>query len=69
MTATPGSEVDTIRDNQTRFDESRRRVGLLLGPALFLLLLGLPLDNLTPEGQRLAAVMAVTASAAGLSLR
>ena len=37
----------------------RRRVGLLLGPALFLLVLLLPFDSLTPEGHRLAAVMAL----------
>ena len=39
--------------------EVRRRVGLLLGPALFLLVLLLPFDSLTPEGHRLAAVMAL----------
>ena len=54
-----GSEVGGVRDSQDRFDELRRRTGLLLGPALFLLLLALPLDSLTPEGQRLAAVMAL----------
>ena len=51
--------VGAVRDRQARFDALRRRTGLLLGPALFLLLLALPLDSLTPEGQRLAAVMAL----------
>ena len=37
----------------------RRRTGLLLGPALFLLLLLLPFEGLTPAGQRLAAIMAL----------
>ena len=59
MTDTPGSDVQAVQEAQARFDEMRRRVGLLLGPALFLLVLVLPLDSLTPEGQRLAAVMAL----------
>ena len=59
MTDTPGSDVQAVQDAQARFDEQRRRVGLLLGPALFLLVLLLPFGSLTPEGHRLAAVMAL----------
>ena len=59
MVDAPGSETEAVQDSQARFDALRRRPGLLLGPALFLLLLVLPFDSLTPEGQRLAAVMAL----------
>ena len=59
MVDAPGSKVEAAQDSRARFDELRRRTGLLLGPALFLLLLVLPFDGLTPEGQRLAAVMAL----------
>ena len=60
MTGTPPvSDVQAVQDAQARFDELRRRVGLLLGPALFLIVLLLPFDSLTPEGHRLAAVMAL----------
>ena len=52
-------DVQATEAAQARFDAARRRVGLILGPALFLLLLIVPLDALTPEGQRLAAVTAL----------
>ena len=52
-------DVQATEAAQARFDAARRRVGLILGPALFLLLLVVPLDALTPEGQRLAAVTAL----------
>ena len=55
----PGFKVEAAQDSRARSDELRRRTGLLPGPALFLLLLVLPFDGLTPEGQRLAAVMAL----------
>ena len=42
---------------EIRFDEVRRRVGLVAGPLVFLLVLAWPFSSLTPEGQRLAAVM------------
>ena len=41
------------------FDAIRRRIGLVLGPAVFLLLLAMPFDQLSPEGHRLAAVWAL----------
>jgi solute carrier family 13 (sodium-dependent dicarboxylate transporter), member 2/3/5 len=36
----------------------RRRLGLILAPAVFLLLIALPMDGLSPPAQRLAAVLA-----------
>ena len=42
---------------EIRFDEARRKVGIVAGPLLFLLMLAWPFTSLTPEGQRLAAVM------------
>ena len=59
MIDTPGAGPEADENGRARFDALRRRVGLLLGPGLFLLLLLLPLDGLTPEGRRLAAVMAL----------
>ncbi len=59
MTDARQTEVQSVQDAQARFDELRRRTGLLLGPALFLLLLLLPSEGLTPAGQRLAAIMAL----------
>ena len=52
-------DVQATEAAQARFDAARRRVGLILGPALFVLLLLAPLEALTPEGQRLAAVTAL----------
>ena len=59
MTNARRTEVQAVQDTQARFDALRRRTGLLLGPALFLLLLLLPVEGLTPAGQRLAAIMAL----------
>ncbi len=44
---------------EVRFDEIRRKVGLVLAPAVFLLVLVLPFEQLTPEAHRLAAVLAL----------
>ena len=59
MTDTASAEVQATQDAQARFDAARRRAGLLLGPALFILVLVLPFDNVSPEGHRLAAIMAL----------
>ncbi len=50
--------VEAVSEGEARFDRARRVVGFALAPALFLLLLLLPLEGLKPEAQRLAAVMA-----------
>ena len=55
MSKAPHSTV-APPDTESRFDQLRRRIGLVLGPAVFLLLLAVPLD-LTPDAQRLAAVI------------
>ena len=49
----PSQEAEAT---ESRFDSVRRRVGLLLGPAVFLLVLATPFEQLTPEAHRLAAV-------------
>ena len=51
--------LTTKTDAELRFDEVRRKVGLVVGPLVFLSLLLLPwsFTSLTPEGHRLAAVM------------
>jgi sodium-dependent dicarboxylate transporter 2/3/5 len=43
---------------EERFERTRRTVGFVLAPALFLLILGASFPSLTPEAHRLAAVMA-----------
>ena len=47
----------TKTDAEIRFDEVRRRVGIVVGPLVFLLVLAWPFASLTPEAHRLAAVM------------
>jgi len=44
---------------ELRFDESRRKVGIVAGPLMFLLVLAWPFTSLSPEAHRLAAVMAL----------
>ena len=51
--------VPASQDAETQFDAVRRRTGLVLGPLVFVLVLVAPLDQLTPDGHRLAAVMAL----------
>ena len=50
--------VERITEGEARFERARRAAGLLLAPAVFALLLLLPLAGLKPEAHRLAAVMA-----------
>jgi solute carrier family 13 (sodium-dependent dicarboxylate transporter), member 2/3/5 len=50
--------VERITEGEERFERARRAAGLLLAPAVFALLLLLPLPGLKPEAHRLAAVMA-----------
>jgi sodium-dependent dicarboxylate transporter 2/3/5 len=57
MEATPLA-VERITEGEARFERARRAAGLLLAPAVFALLLVLPLSGLKPEAHRLAAVMA-----------
>jgi sodium-dependent dicarboxylate transporter 2/3/5 len=50
--------VERITEGEARFERARRAAGFVLAPAVFVLLLLLPLGGLKPEAQRLAAVMA-----------
>src|SRR5918998_5200447 len=50
--------VERITEGEARFERVRRAAGFVLAPAIFLLLLLLPLPGLKPEAHRLAAVMA-----------
>lgn len=45
--------------HSTRFDEIRRRLGVVVGPLAFAVVLLLPLPQLSPEAHRLAAIMAL----------
>ncbi len=47
----------TKTDAEIRFDEARRRVGIVAGPLVFVLVLAWPFASLTPEAHRLAAVL------------
>ena len=46
-------------EGELQFDESRRKVGIVAGPLMFLLVLAWPFTSLSPEAHRLAAVMAL----------
>ena len=46
-------------ESELRFDETRRKVGLVVGPLMFLLVLAWPFTSLNPEAHRLAAVMSL----------
>ena len=46
-------------ETERQFDEQRRRVGIVVGPLAFLLVLAWPFDMLTPEAHRLAAVLSL----------
>jgi len=50
--------LEAISEGEARFERARRAAGFALAPALFALLMLLPLAGLKPEAQRLAAVMA-----------
>ncbi len=50
--------VEAYSRGEDRFNRARRRIGLWLGPALFLAVLLLPLRSISGEAHRLAAVLA-----------
>ena len=52
-TDSPAVESEqAVETEESRFDAMRRRVGLVLGPAVFLLVLAMPFEQLTPEAHR-----------------
>ena len=58
MSADP-TPPPTKTEAEIRFDEMRRKVGIVAGPLVFLIVLTWPFTSLTPEGHRLAAIMAL----------
>ena len=49
---------EVLSSAELRFERARRTIGLFAGPALFVLLLALPLPGVTVPAARLAAVLA-----------
>ncbi len=58
MSADP-TPPPTKTEAEIQFDEMRRKVGIVAGPLVFLIVLTWPFTSLTPEGHRLAAIMAL----------
>lgn len=48
-----------LSDAEARFEAARRRIGLWLGPLAAALLLAFPIPGISPEAQRLSAVLAL----------
>ncbi|MGH9555664.1 MAG: SLC13 family permease [Terriglobales bacterium] len=57
MTAS-AQPLEKLSEREERFERARRRAGVVLGPAIFLIVFFAPLPGLTQEAHRLAAVMA-----------
>ena len=56
----PGEAVrPAVTPAEASFDEVRRKLGLFLGPAVFIVILLVPFPNLPPAAHRLAAVMSL----------
>ncbi len=53
------TEAVTESDGAARFEEIRRKAGLIIAPIVFVIVLLLPSGPLTPEGHRLGAVVAL----------
>lgn len=51
---------EALQALEARFDSRRRMAGWVLGPAVFAVLLILPMPGLTPEAHRLAAILGLT---------
>ena len=59
-TASPdGGAKVAVASFEAKFDELRRKAGLVLAPALFLLVLLLPLSRLSVPAHRLAAIFSM----------
>jgi sodium-dependent dicarboxylate transporter 2/3/5 len=50
-------DIEPLSAGERMFEQWRRRIGLLLAPVVFTVLLVCPMPSLTPEAHRLAAVM------------
>jgi sodium-dependent dicarboxylate transporter 2/3/5 len=55
----PSTAETSARSGESRFDHIRGRTGMVLGPALFVVILLLPFPQLSLEAHRLAAIMAL----------
>ena len=49
--------VETYSPAEQQFNQRRKTIGLFVAPVLFLLMLALPLESLTPQAHRLAAIL------------
>jgi len=49
--------VETYSPAEQQFNQRRKTIGLFVAPLLFLLMLALPMDTLTPQAHRLAAIL------------
>ena len=49
--------VETYSPAEQQFNQRRKAAGLVVAPLLFLLMLALPLESLTPQAHRLAAIL------------
>ena len=51
--------VETYSPAEQQFNLRRKTIGLFLAPLIFLLVLALPMESLTPQAHRLAAIIAL----------
>ena len=49
--------VETYSPAEQQFNQRRKTIGLFVAPLLFLLVLALPIESLTPQAHRLAAIL------------
>ena len=49
--------VETYSPAEQQFNQRRKTIGLFAAPILFLIVLALPMDTLTPQAHRLAAIL------------
>ena len=59
MTSPPRTVSPSGSAGEAHFEELRRKTGLVLGPLSLLLVLAVPMGELSPEAHRLAAIMAL----------
>ena len=50
--------IEVLSPGEIAFERVRRRIGVVLAPAIFLAMLLLPMEGLKPEAHRLAAILA-----------
>ena len=50
--------IEVLSPGEIAFERIRKKIGVVLAPAIFLLILFLPMEGLRPEAHRLAAILA-----------